>query len=987
MMFGMGDECRVFALPAGADFSAEVARGMAMRLRSGPAHELARVQIVTNTQRTARAIGEAFERLGDASAGRAGFAPRITTVSHLGIADPTLPPAIDRLTRRLALTRLVEARLRAAPDLAPPGAAGALAGTLATLLDDFARNDAPLERLSDAVEPGDERLAQHWRKSLEFLNILKDGWPTFLEAYGRSDIEARRAAETEAQIAAWASAPPQTPVIGAGSTGSTLVTRRLLHAIAGLPQGALILPGFDFGLDVGGWSGMEADHPQFGFKSLLEDLKVDPSEVRLWADVPSVTPRTHLLSEALRPAPVTDQWRENLPTLTREAHASTKGAMLLEAPGPRQEADAIALIMRGAVEQGDDVTALVTPDRTLARRVAAALARWGLEPDDSAGRPLSLTPPGLLLRVIAECLARPFDARALLAALKHPLTAPGELRRSHREDVEALETRGLRNRDERLGLTEFDALRTAMVGPKGAKVPLLSDALAARIELLRPWGAENRPLGELVAAHRAVAEALTDGEVWNKATGAAALALMARLEDAAESYGSCAPLSYPALFATALAEAGDVRGEAVRAHPRLRILGPLEARAQSADLVILGGLNEGIWPQAPAVDPWLNRPMRVAVGLPPPERRTGLSAHDFQQAAAGPRVVFSRSLKVDGAPTTPSRWLQRLTTLIEGAAPAELRRMRADGAGWLALVDSLSAEPSPPDPSLARADPPKPCPTVEARRAGLGRISVTQVKTLIRDPYTIYARKILRLNALDEPGAPVDMRDRGQTLHSFMERFTKATMHIEWPGQIAAGAIYDRLADEVIEELNAPPATAASWRARIQRVRPWFLRGEEQRRAVGDPIAVETKGETKLPNGATLSGIADRVDQLHDGRLAIYDYKAGKAPSVKQEPVYDHQLLLLAEMAEAGAFKDVNPGPAEVLAYLSLSGSDDGGKETAIGRKEGELGELSKWLDRYYAPDMPFLARVSPEKTAWAGDYDHLSRHGEWGGGDEGDDE
>lgn len=985
-MFADG-EPRIFALPPGADFSADIARGVADRVAGDEPEAVARVRIVVNTQRTARAIAEAFEALADGAPGHAGFAPGIATVSTLGGPCIDMPPAIDRLTRRLALTRLVEARLRAAPDLAPPGAAGALAGTLATVLDDFARNDAPLDRLENAVEQGDESLAQHWRKSLEFLNILKDGWPNFLQAMGRSDIETRRAAETDAQIAAWRANPPQTPVIGAGSTGSTLVTRRLLIAIAGLPQGALVLPGFDFMLDTDGWERMGPDHPQFGFKALLADLDVTPDAVVLWRDQTKVTPRAHLLAEALRPAPVTDQWRAQLPDLSAESNASTGGLTLMEAAGPRQEADAIALIMRGALAADDEsVTALVTPDRTLARRVGAALARWGLEPDDSAGRPLSLTPPGLLLRVLAECLSRPFDARTMLAALKHPLTAPGEARAAHRKDVEALETKGLRNRDERLALNNFDAVIAAMVGKEGRKEPLVTQTLAVRMAHLRPWPAATRPLQDLVADHRDAAEALTDGHIWREADGRAAKALLARFAEAAETYGPVECAEYPALFATALAEAGDVRAEAFRAHPRLRILGPLEARAQAADLMILAGLNEGIWPQTPAVDPWLNRPMRAAVGLPSPERRTGLSAHDFQQAASAPRVVFTRSLKVDGAPTTPSRWLQRLTTLIEGAAPHHLRRMRAEGRGWLALADRMNAPYDPPPAGLARATQPAPSPSAAQRRDSLTRISVTQVKTLIRDPYAIYARKFLRLDQLDEPGAPVDMRDRGEALHKLMERFTEATMHREWPGQVEAGALYDRLADEIIAGIDAPPATAAAWRARISRVRPWFLRAEEQRRAEATPVGVEVKGKVELANGVTLSGVADRIDRLQDGRLAVYDYKAGAAPSAKQERIYNHQLLLLAEMAEAGAFGDIIPGPAEVLAYLSLSGSDDGGKETKIPPEEGELANLSRLVDHFLSPEMPFAARVAPEKSTWAGDFDHLSRFGEWGDADGEDD-
>src|SRR5690606_20009946 len=129
------------------------------------------------------------------------------------------------------------------------------------------------------------------------------------------------------------------------------------------------------------------------------------------------------------------------------------------------------------------------------------------------------------------------------------------------------------------------------------------------------------------------------------------------LIESAPAFGELLPESYSYFF-DELLSARVVRPR-FGLHPRLFIWGPLEARLQHADRMILGGLNEGTWPGEANIDPWVNRPMRAAMGLEPPERRIGLSAHDFAEGASAEEAVLSRALKVEGAPAVASRWWLR----------------------------------------------------------------------------------------------------------------------------------------------------------------------------------------------------------------------------------------------------------------------------------------------------------------------------------------
>ncbi|MEX5727953.1 ATP-dependent helicase/nuclease subunit B [Rhodovulum iodosum] len=961
---------RLFGLPPGADFPAELVIGLEQRLKDRPPEALARVELFVNTRRMQRRIRALLTR------GGARLLPRIRLITDLSNApgEADLPPPVRPLRRRLELAQLVEALLTAHPELAPRAAAFDLADSLAALMDEMQGEGVAPEVLHglDVSE-----MSAHWARSRAFIDLVE----RYVSpgAAEPPDAEGRRRQVIERLAARWETDPPAHPVIVAGSTGSRGATALFMQAVARLPQGALVLPGFDFDQPAQVWAGLDdamtaEDHPQYRFRLLMEMLGAGPGDVRPWhARAAAPCPaRNRLVSLALRPAPVTDQWRDEGRGLSDMAEA-TADMTLIEAPSPRTEAAAIAARLRKARQDGV-TAALITPDRMLTRQVTAALDRWGIEPDDSAGVPLPLSAPGRFLRQVAALFGAPLTGAALLALLKHPLAASvSGVRGPH-----MIWTRELELSLRRHGPAFPDAaalVAWAAKRPEDGRAAW-ADWLAGLLAGLAETGA--RPLEDHLAAHLALAEALAagpggegSGALWDEAAGREARKACTALADAAPHGGSLTPTDYASLFQAVL-QRDEVRNP-VEPDPGVMIWGTLEARVQGADLVILGGLNEGVWPESAPPDPWLNRQMRVQAGLLLPERRIGLSAHDFQQAVAAREVVLSRAVRNAEAETVPSRWLNRLQNLMGGldaqGGPEALKAMRARGADWVRLGAALD-RPDAPVPPCPR---PSPRPPVEARPK---KLPVTGVERLIRDPYAIYARYILNLRPLDPLTRQADAPLRGTLLHEVLERFLEAGIDPD-PAQATADLL--RHADEVFAEQAPWPAARRLWRARLARVAGWFLAGEARRSAQGRWIALERWGEVPLANGFTLSAEADRIDRLTDGRLAIYDYKTGTPPTLKSMEAFDKQLLLEAGIAERGGFKDIPAAPVAHVAYLGLGAKPAEVVNTlADGLTDRTWEELTRLTGRYQDRALGYTARNHLQRQTEVTDYDGLSRYGEW---------
>lgn len=970
---------RLFSIEAGRPFLADLADAVAAAAGYDPL-ALADVEIFVPTRRAARGLIEAF--VAAAPGGRASLLPRIRPLGDVDEdefaleaapqeADALdLPPAISSLERRLILARFVAIAERASfngQENWP--AALAAAKELSALLDSFYAEEIDFTAL-DAIDVGGH--AAHWARSLDFLKIATRIWPDYLRANQLTDPAERRAALIDLSARRFARLNPQTPVIVAGTTGSAPAVARLMGVAARLPKGVVILPGLDFALagDEKAWKAIDDPHPQAGLKALLDRLGLQPQDVKAFPGG-DAAPRRALISLALRPAEATDDWREMVakagaddPGLARSA----AGLSLIEAADEEGEANAIALRMREAIETPGMTAMLVTPDRNLSRRVAAKMRRWRVAVDDSAGIPFANSPCGTYLRLAAHWLAAPNDPASALALVQHPLAGLGLDRRGRGRAVAAFDeaARGLVPPADDTGAAGLAAKIAAhRRGADAAPVVAALDAAARAFPR-----APEAPFGARFEAHLAAAElvAATADEagaerLWRGEDGEAGALLLADLKAAAGSVGAIAAADYAAAFTQMVAGAA-VRRRAP-AHPRLAILGPLEARLQSADLVILGGLNEGVWPGEAETDPFLSRPMRKELGLPSPERRVGLAAHDFAQLAAGPRVILTRATRAGGAPARPSRWIVRLRNILEGAGALNRLDETQTLAAWAKALDAPDGGPKP-----VAAPRPKPPFALRPRE-----LYVTRIEKWLRDPYAIYAQYILRLKKLDPLSEPFGPRHLGSLFHKVFEIYAR-----EGGG---LGEIFARLAPQY----GYGPAEAAFFAPAIADTLSWFEGFHAGCLALGAPTVIEEKGELLIEDGHapfTIKARADRIDLTREGEAAIFDYKSRRIPTKSQAKVFDVQLPLTALIVEGGGFAALGPRKVAEFYYLRTVLRKDkdnetgaaGGEAADIMRKVGD--GLKRWIAAFDDPGTPYLSQPRPQFVDEYGEYDLLARRREW---------
>jgi ATP-dependent helicase/nuclease subunit B len=944
-----------------------------------------------------------------------------------GTAPLDIPPGLSELNRRLTLARLVAAWAKG-PVLAPlvvGGAAStlALASDLARLMDDMATRGVSWDAL-DGLVP--DQLDQYWQYSLDFLRIARKLWPDHLAEIGRIEPAARRDLLIEAEAARLAK-HHKGPVVAAGSTGSMPATAKFLHAVAGLAHGAVVLPGLDTDLDDDSWQaiGGEKDqqgkwiidpasnHPQFAMHALLRRFGLARDEVEILQS-PAPHGRDVLLSEAMRPSSATAQWhtRLALPRIAERISAGLDNLVVIEAPNTEMEALAIAIAMREA-RHLDKSAALVTPDRALARRVMAALERWNLDFDDSGGDALIETPAGVFARLAAEAVTGGLEPPTLLALLKHPLCRLGRAENAFKSAIASLELallRGTRPQAGTAGLAhelarfraELEKLRrgelsalhraeprarlaTEQLDRAQALISALQGALAP-LEKLSPT--KPYDFAELAARHREILIALSRDEngtavAFEEQDGLALAACFDDLLAAQELSGLLVSVTdYPDVFQTAFADRAVRRPETPGA--KLHIYGPLESRLMQADRVIIGGLIEGVWPPTPRMDPWLSRPMRHELGLDLPERRIGLSAHDFAQLLGTDDVILSHSAKAGGAPAVASRFLHRLEAVAGEARWKALKEAGEKYVRWAHELDRPEevkpiAQPVPRPPRATRPL----------------RLSVTAIEDWLRDPYTIYAKYILKLDALDPVDMPLSAADRGSAIHDAIGEFTREFAQ-KLPDDPA------RVLKEIGQKCFAPlmerPEARALWWPRFQRIATWFAEWEKARRGNIASIAAEIKGEIAIPldhaRSFVLSARADRIERRADGSYAILDYKTGQPPTGKQVRMgLSPQLTLEAAILREGGFEGIDAGAfVGELVYVRLSGNNPPGEQKTLELKirPGDTPQppdeaakyarqqLEALIRTFENEDEPYRSLNLPMWTNRYGTYDDLARIKEW---------
>ncbi|MBN9304946.1 MAG: hypothetical protein BGO82_10445 [Devosia sp. 67-54] len=941
--------------------------------RTGP-FWLADVTIILPTRRARLHLAELFAtRLGGAA-----LLPDIRTFGgEPGEEEPFLPPidapvappAASLIERRLVLSRLVAAFAQRADGFAsPPNAAEIfwLADSLGTLIDDFTIEDVRRERLGDLVP---EELAANWQQVLAFLDIALEAWPAYLRATGRTDAAAARNDRLRRQADTAPLLYGERPVIAAGTTGSIPATAELLRAIAALPRGALVLPGLDTSLSPEQHKLLlDSDtlhgHPQYGLATLLRRLGAGIADVE---DLAPATERTRLVRAALAPAAQTEHWERERQALAIDA--ALAGVGVIAAPNADIEARAVALAARQAVAEGRSV-GIVTRDQTLARRIAAELRRHGINVDDPAGTPLYQSSAGRLARQVLAVATEKFAPVDLVALLRNAAVTLGR----GRDEVQKLATRlDLRLRRDRtlpglagvLPLAKEDDLRALLDALGLALAPICDLVAAPEIEA-----------GQLASALDAALTALVDGA---DVPGLLELRQWARDLAAGPDAGPrFRPVNLDGVLQALMQAVKVPPGQ--RRRDDVHIWGELEARLMNPDLTILAGLNEDIWPAPADPGPWMSRQMRLGVGLEPPERQQGLAAHDFEMAFGNAELLVAYATRLGTAPALPSRLLQRLDAFVGDDAA---RALRARGDIWLrqAAAIDFTGLPQP-----ARRPEPRPPAALRPRR-----LRVTEVETLLRSPYDIYARYVLHLERLEPLGAEPGARERGTMIHKVFEQFVARGLNFSAPG---AAAQLEAMAVEQFGALESIAERRDIWIKRFNHAAELFLLWEQERHGRIASRTAEITGEWTFPllQNFVLAGKADRVDRRTDGRLEILDFKTGGVPAPADMKNFEApQLLLEAAMAAAGVFPGVAPADTAELTYIKIGLGPNAFVVRPFSLRKGmslmdAVDAMSRRVQAHIEAflirdDLAMVPRLKPRDVGLRhspGPYDHLARTDEW---------
>lgn len=999
---------------------------------------IADVTIFLPTRRAARILQDILsEKAGQETL----FLPTIRPIGDMDEASfdlrehaqhhTALPPMIDPMERQLLLAELIHAfawRLRNSqshilaesqslnqseePIRLPSSAADALwlAQDLAALIDTVATEECSWNELR-ALVPDD--YATYWQFILKFLDIAVTAWPKILHDKNQLDPAKRRSILLDAQASHLLATPPTGPVIAAGSTGSIPATARLLKVIANLPNGAVILPGLDQDLDDKTWQAINLDprdpkaasnHPQYSLKQLLTTIGITREDVLPLGEKPNSqdSVKAYLISHAMRPAHTTDEWHTHkIPH--EQSMAAFADTTLIEARNEIEEALAIALVARQGLAEDLSRIHIVTPDRGLAYRIRYELKRWSLDIDDSAGTPLSQTPPGIFIRLILDTIASGFEAVTLLSLLKHPLAAFGLQRAEALRRARLLEIDVLRSSHPTYGL---DSLRMNQMAAtiEAEQTPyriatvrqhLSVDERANIAQFIDQIEICLKPLIQIIET----SPTLVLRDIIPPLLNAVRSASNEGTEENVKLFTGDAGETLAEFFNTLLqSDEGRLRLEKFEiasvidvlmstlivrqrhgTDSRIHILGPMEARLQQADLVIIAALNEEIWPANLRADPWLSRSMRTTLGLAPPERRLGLAAHDFTQMLGTQRLVLSRALKKGTAPSVISRWLRRLLTVL---GPSLSNAMRIRGNSILRLAYRIDQ----PQIDHKPAERPNPKPPLHARPK---RLSISQIETWIRDPYAIYARKTLCLEPIDPIAATPHAGFKGTLIHDSLARFSN-----EWSGPFDNKATLHliEIGHQYFRTLDAFPAEKAFWWPRFIRIAKWFIAWEQQRTTQVSKRLTEIDGQLEIIINDIpflLTGRADRIDLMQNKTISLIDFKTGYAPSKHQVTSgLAPQLPLEAAMIQHNAFKEpTTSDPISALSYIVLKGGFKAGTEiilsddtyTPIQLANDAMDRLRKMISIYQNPMQGYLSRARVKFEAdRIGDYDHLARVKEW---------
>lgn len=950
----------IFNISAGKSFVDELADVFLQKYSSCP-EQLANVLFLLPNRRACQSLADAFVRLRGM---QPTILPRIAPIAEAEedeiflTGSPTvlsqLKPAVSSLERTLIFTRLIMQKPDFGVENVSLAQAYALARNLSELIDTVHNENLDYSRLTEIVP---EEYAEHWQQTLKLLKIITEYWPEILKEKNLCDSVERKQQLLMAELEFWKNSPNRPQIVIAGTTAAFPLLKEMVKTVAEFPEGEVYLYGLDKYLDDESWQAIDENHPQYELKELLEYLDICRSDITDIALTP-ISSREKLCAEIMRPAASSGAWRKlSAETLPLSAFNNIH---LINCDDMRQEAKTIALIMRQTLETPEKTAALITLDRNLSRRVVSELRRWGIVADDSAGQPLSLTPIGIYLRLIGEVIVKD-TMTARIALMKHPFTACGQSYGDFNQRIRHLEL----------------ALRSA------------KELSAEQIELLEDFEARLQPLKELyqnptadikavLSAHIRTAEALADTDIksgdkiiWKKDSGRAAAQFFANFITKCDIMQSVAPNDYLPFLVTMLSEQ-NVR---VRygMHPRIKILGPIEARLTAYDVTIIGGVNEGTWPKAPHSDMWMSRPMKSKFGMPQAERSIGVLAADFAHLLNAPEVYLTRAQKADGAPTNKSRWWLRMETVLDAVFAADKKAYafiyHQPYSSWAKNLERNN-NPQP-------IKPPTPRPAVKLRPRIL---PATQVEVLMRDPYTIYAKYVLSLYPLKDLDRQKEAYDFGNIVHGMLEEFNNRYNH-QYPDNAKEELL--AIGERLFAKNNISEELRTFWQPKLENFVDWIVARESEYRPTITTVHNEVNGSV-LFNGLagpfTITAKADRIDETKGGGLNIIDYKTGHGRSVKEMiSGKAPQLPIEGLIAREGGFGGIPAKKIDSLQYWEfkdkMNQTNDEQSSQALDNIKNTLQDL---IDAFDNVERPYLAKPVASSSGLYSDYDHLSRFLEW---------
>ncbi len=907
--------------------------------------DLAKMMILLPNKRACQTLKTAFIRNQD---GKSSLLPQLVPLYELDGLEQDIPPVIEPYHRLFLLTKLCAQK----PNVSGLDQALKMALSLSDVLDEFYQFEIDTQKLRELVP--DKIFAEHWNETLTFLDIITDTWPKILAENHLIDKMDQNIRLIHHYTEKWRQSPPDTPVIMAGFNGNIPAIRQLAAVINRLPKGTVLLHGLEQQVDFQTWQSANDDYFQHGLKKLLNALDIKPEQVQNLST--DLTLSEQFVTESLRPPENTDSWR----SLSAFDENTLTHLTRIDCENSEQEALSIALLMRQTLETPEKTAALITTDRTLARRVIIEMNRWGISLNDTAGKPLLKTRVGIFLMLLANWGQNPTDAN-LTALLKHPLSADQQIPTQLRQKIKSSEIRARKNATPlnidlsiQKKLTVFQSLFQNNI------LIDFETVLKQHIELAELLATTNDESGK--------------ERLWNHEDGQTAFAFLTQLLNYASLVGDIEPAQYTTILELLMQQI-QVRPK-YGTHPRLSILGPIESRFTHPDVCILGGLNDGVWPLIPDSGPWLNRPMRQKLGLPSLESKIAESAWDFAHNFCAKEVYITRSLKTDGTPTIPSRFLSRMEAVAE-----------AVHLPFIAQPALLAQKINQPT-KFTTLQRPAPTPPVCDRPRHL---SVTEIKTWMRDPYSIYAKHILKLKPLMDLDENQKPQFYGTALHAALNQFISDKKNIN-----NASYLLD-LFKTHLKQYHFTETELAFYEPKLKQIAIWFIQQQNERTKVVQTFT-EQAGRVLLQTAGEpfeLVCQADRIDLLNDNTVDIIDYKTGYVPKPKEVKFsYEPQLPLEAYILSQNGFDSISAHPIHALNYWKLSGKIKGSSvESVISSRDTTttvsnlihetIYRLTLLINTFDCEKTPYESCPIPAHMPQYNDYAYLARIAEWKHADE----